>query len=372
MNDHSLKPYFHNANVSIFMVSSDAYVPYCGVTLQAIVKHSCSVNNYDVVIGGTNISTEHKKKLSYIVANHPNFSVRFFNVANYLPTAGFRISKVFPHVTEETMYRLLIPEIFSNYKKVLYLDVDLIPLEDVATLYNVDMGDAWVGGCQDFGIMRCSAMSKSMKKYFESQINVNPITEYINTGVSLFNIKELNKNGVARKWMETATKSSYKFYDQDIINKVCKGHVYRINSEWNETNKRDIEGVPAEYIKKQRNDVKNHRIVHWCNSRKPWLDPTHETGHLWWSVARISPFYEEILYRNIKDGVTREVGTTQDLCEMKRMMRDVAQLGDFRRKLKRVRWKIYFSWGKKKQRYLKRKKQLKKIIESTENFLKVK
>ena len=80
-------------------------------------------------------------------------------------------------------------------------------------------------------------------------------------------------------------------------------------------------------------------------------------SHIYFRYARMTPFYEEILYINtVSNG--NIVNSTQILKDF----REIVMLPDYRRKLSRIRWKAYFSWGERKKRYLKRKAQLKEII----------
>ena len=47
--------------------------------------------------------------------------------------------------TQETYYRLMAADVLPEEDKIVYLDCDIVVLEDVAHLYAVDMGDALLG-----------------------------------------------------------------------------------------------------------------------------------------------------------------------------------------------------------------------------------
>ena len=396
MKEETISPAFGESCVAIFLVASEFYAPYCAVTLQAIVDHSSLNFNYDIVISFRNTQNAEylKNKLLRCVTSHKNISLRFVDVPKMLHDNGIVFPKDFSslsHVSEETFYRLFIPSIFSNYDKILYLDIDLVPLEDVANLYNIDLGDAWIAGCQDFGVMMCYVTSKTHKNYFDEKLKINPFKEYINSGVALYNIKQMNKNGVVNKFVQEATKNKFLFCDQDIINYICKNHIKQIDSTWNETNQANVSCLPEIYKKKRLEDARNHRIVHWCTGyRKPWINPAHETSFLWWEVARHTPFYEEILYRNIKEQILNDVKKQIPNNESENhsrtltldpkhieLIRGLVQLPDYRRKLKRIHLRRLLSWGRKRERYLAREKELQNKIKRVEeagnidNFFKI-
>ena len=57
------------------------------------------------------------------------------------------------------------------------------------------------------------------------------------------------------------------------------------------------------YIK-YKQDRKSPKIIHWAGEKsKPWLNPSEDLADIWWSFARKTPFYEEILQRSINQGV---------------------------------------------------------------------
>ena len=88
------------------------------------------------------------------------------------------------------------------------------------------------------------------------------------------------------------------------------------------------------------------------------------------------------MYRNIKDTSIRESQQSIQITEGKvdsvksneqyRQIKELALLPDYRRKLKRMSFKICISWGSKKKKYIKRKEQLENKIKSIEEFLKAK
>ena len=57
------------------------------------------------------------------VKGRTNISIRFIKVCDTLIQ---RSSFVDQHLSVETYYRLIIPEIMPNYHKILYLDCDMV------------------------------------------------------------------------------------------------------------------------------------------------------------------------------------------------------------------------------------------------------
>ena len=56
------------------------------------------------------------------------------------------------HLSVETYYRLIIPEIMPEYKKILYLDCDMVVDHDVAELFDLDLGNCVIAGAKDIDV----------------------------------------------------------------------------------------------------------------------------------------------------------------------------------------------------------------------------
>lgn len=39
-------------------------------------------------------------------------------------------------------------------------------------------------------------------------------------------------------------------------------------------------------------------MIHYAGYKKPWTNPNYPKANLWWKYARMTDFYEEIIYNN--------------------------------------------------------------------------
>lgn len=81
-------------------------------------------------------------------------------------------------------FRLFIPAMFPQYDKGIYIDSDVVLTDDIAKLYDTDIGDNLIGACNDLSI----ADIPPLVAYTENAVGVKK-TEYINSGVLLMNLK---------------------------------------------------------------------------------------------------------------------------------------------------------------------------------------
>ena len=128
---------------AICLASDQNYIDYTYVTVLSIAEHASKDSHYEVVILSTGV-LEYKKQIFYAL-NSDNFSVRFVDMEKYLEQTEMRNFFISRHVSTATYFRYFIPEIFSNYDRVLYMDGDVIALEDVAELFSFNIDGRMLG-----------------------------------------------------------------------------------------------------------------------------------------------------------------------------------------------------------------------------------
>ena len=97
-----------------------------------------------------------------------------------------------------------------------------------------------------------------------------------------------------------------KYNDQDVLNCVCEDKVKFIDDAWNvecDFRKRNIpnlsEILTEDECKRFYNATKNIKFLHYWGLDKPWHEPSKTNADYFWKYARLTPFYEEILYKNV-------------------------------------------------------------------------
>ena len=64
--------------------------------------------------------------------------------------------KLPPHVTKITYARVLIPDILSKIDKVIFIDSDTLVLQDLTTLYDIDLQDKYLAAVEDVDYLNLS------------------------------------------------------------------------------------------------------------------------------------------------------------------------------------------------------------------------
>ena len=117
------------------------------------------------------------------------------------------------------LMKCAVGEIFPELDRVVFLDCDTIVLHDLSDLFTMDMYDNYYAMVRQNNDGRHGKFTKG---------------EYYNTGVLVCNLSLLRdgKEAEIRKSLNT---ESWRYPEQDCINKLCKGRIMSLGGRWNYT-----------------------------------------------------------------------------------------------------------------------------------------
>lgn len=301
-----VQPVFSGLCVPVIFAVDSHYISQLGVALTSLVDHASKDSYYDIVIL-TNDIPQLQRNILYRYFACSNISLRFYDVSTWLSaeSSAFHIHNWGKTWHSKSVYfRFLIPEIFSLYDKVIYLDVDLVITEDIKKLYDIELRGNYVGAVQD---LSRNLKGDKVAEYIENTLHV-PSSQYFNGGVLLMNIKLMKGKNFCQCFMECLHHLGKPWLqDQDVFNVVFKGRVLYLNRRFNSLlwsplhcQPKYEERMPTAILEDAKDAAENPVIVHYAGIKKPWKEPQLALAHWFWEYARRSPFYEQILYDNLK------------------------------------------------------------------------
>ncbi len=286
--------------IPIIFASNENFAPFLGVCIQSLLEHTSLSNMYDIVVLESDFSEDSKQRLQLMAGRWANVSLRFYNPTAML--SGRKLQKnTTDHISIETYYRFLIGEILPEYKKVLYLDCDTVILSDVADLYATDLGSCVVGAAIDPEIPGQRKGDPSLVMYMREVLHMADDDPYLQAGVLVLDLKAMNNLHSVDEWLHMAGERRYRYNDQDILNKECKGHLHLLSLSWNTlvncNNRRlpIIEKGPCPVLKAYLEARKNPKLVHYAGFEKPWDAPFSDFAYLFWDFASRSTFSDRVL-----------------------------------------------------------------------------
>ena len=296
-----LNPAFDQNSIPVVFAANNNFVPMFAACMQSVIDNSNKKYNYDLVLLHTDISSENQNTLFRMVDHLTNVSLRFFNVGKLV--SNYKL-KANAHISVETYYRFLIQDVLPTYKKILYLDCDLIANADVAELYNINIDGYMLAATRDPDFLgQINGANPDTQIYCKEKFHMKNPYNYFQAGVLLLNNEEMKKAHTLQEWLTFASQP-YKDNDQDVLNLYCEGKVKYIDMAWNMITDCDhyrvshvIIYAPAYIQKAYEKAHSNPKLIHYAGFMKPWYNPTEDYAHYFWNFSRKTPFYEELLYR---------------------------------------------------------------------------
>ena len=273
--------------IPIFFAVDDGYCPFLAVAIQSLIDNSSAQNTYLIKILNTDISEENKEKIGKY--KRENVDIEFVDLTNYIEKVKDKLYTR-DYYSKTTYFRLFLPNLYPQYDKVLYLDSDIVILDDIAKLYNTEMGDNLVAAAPDDVIQ----FNEVFQEYVEKVVGVADHKRYFNAGILLMNLDEMRKFEFQEKFIYSLDRITFAVaQDQDYLNRLCKGRVKLIDRIWNR--------MPIADPKIKTEDVK---LVHYNLAFKPWHFEDILYKEFFWRYAQETEYFDTI--QNIRDSYTEE------------------------------------------------------------------
>ena len=260
--------------IPIFFATDDNYMPYLDVAITSLVEHTTSENFYKIYVLNTGLRQDYKDKMKRLEKH--NVEINFFDMSFYVAEIREKFKQVL-HFGIASYYRLFIQSMFPQYKKVLYLDCDIVVLSDVAKLYNIDLGDNMLAGA----IEQFVSNTTEYRTYAKYALGVDP-DRYINSGILLMDLEKFRENKIEEKFSKMLMDYNFELIDPDqaYLNFLCRDKILILPNGWNKTN----------YPISCEGEL---NIVHFALAEKPWQSDV-KNGELFWEYAKKSAFYDVI------------------------------------------------------------------------------
>lgn len=273
--------------IPIFFAVDNGYCPFLAVAIQSLIDNASAENTYLIKILNTDISEENKRKIGKY--ERENVDIEFVDLNYYIQKVKDKLYTR-DYYSKTTYFRLFLPNLYPQYDKVLYLDSDIVILDDIAKLYNTDMGDNLVAAAPDDVIQAMPVF----QDYVEKVVGVADSRRYFNAGILLMNLHELRRFKFQEKFVYLLDKIKFAVaQDQDYLNRLCKGRVKLLDRTW------DRMPIPDPKIKTE--DVK---LVHYNLAFKPWHFEDILYKEFFWMYAQETEYFEDI--QRIKENFTEE------------------------------------------------------------------
>lgn len=291
---------FGKETVPVVFAADDNYVPVLTTAIYSCVKNASSDYRYDFCVLNQNITWENQVAIKSFIEAFSNASVRFIDVRPLIEDFDLKTSN--EHISIETYYRFLIPEILGEYERVVYLDADMIIEGDVSKLFNVEIGNNLIAAVPDLDFLgNLNFANGERLSYNKKTLKMKDPYNYFQAGVLVFNMQEIKKLHSTRQWLEFAQNEKLIYNDQDILNRECEGRVFYLPFEWNVMHNcayriaEVFTFAPAKTYSAYLQSRENPQVIHYAGFEKPWSYSNVDLEQYFWQYAIDTPFYQRLL-----------------------------------------------------------------------------
>jgi lipopolysaccharide biosynthesis glycosyltransferase len=160
-----------------------------------------------------------------------------------------------------TYFKLALPDLLPPHiGRAIWLDCDLVVLDDIALLWDTDLGDRSLGAVQDAVVPLVSSRC-GVEHY--ADLGIEPTEKYFNAGVMLVDVAAWRIEKIQLRAIVYLKRyqSSVVFWDQEALNAVLAGQWTEVDERWNHNASVPSTRPPSE---------KGPAVIHFAGSLKPW------------------------------------------------------------------------------------------------------
>nr|WP_157223732.1 glycosyltransferase [Caulobacter sp. AP07] len=244
--------------ITVLFCCDPGYYQHLAVALVSLLLNNAS-NFLDVHLISSRQDSAMESKLVGSLGGYDNFRLQiyYWRSSQHLYTSH--------HIAVETYTRLFAATVLDDsIDKILYLDSDLIVVDDLMNLWRTDVRDHVLAAVPDpFGLWRREALGMPREG------------PYVNAGVLLLNLARWRSDDLTRRLADFIAREgdNLAFHDQDAINAVLHAATkilpYRWNLQarmlrpWRLTSLADHAAIARA--------ARSPAIIHYTSARKPWL-----------------------------------------------------------------------------------------------------
>lgn len=306
-----IQPAFKENNVSVVLASDNNYIHLLCVAIQSVIDSGNDNHNYDFIILSDGINYRSRRTIYTAFKGYRNVSIRFLEISGMLDkyTFSFRCLQL----SRATFSRLLLPELLKDYKKVVYIDCDVIVKKDIHELYSVDIEKCFMAAVEDPFVNVLRNNRKAERDHLLFHVGKKMDEKYFNAGVLVMNLEMFRKHYTTKAMMKVTTERTWMWEDQDVLNKLCKGNVLWMPVNWNylwgrEETVRALMKFDEEYFRAYYNPY----IIHYAGGCMPLRSKHDEFEADFWDVARKTPYYESLIDDMVKNSMKSRFSVLQE------------------------------------------------------------
>lgn len=279
--------------MNILFSSDDNYARHMGVTIYSLLSHSMSIEHLRIFVVDNNIKPDNIAKLKQTISAFSNAEMIIIPFKKWADSLHLNMS--WP-ISLSSYARLFVGEMLPlDVERVLYMDSDMLVLDNILDLWNFDLGDNIIGAVQDLVSMKSKVT-----------VGLHSSDDYFNAGLLLIDLAKWRKSKIGYKCLQfiEAHNGQVIHHDQGVLNGLLHNQWVRLPLKYNvmtvhyihsyDKLKNYYHELSSYYNTTEINEAKiNPVILHYTPSftSHPWeRNCKHPLGYLYDVVQNMTPW----------------------------------------------------------------------------------
>lgn len=264
-------PRTHGETIDIALALDSNLVHQLPVTLEGVTRHASMGIRAWVL--GRQLSADY---LDWLRAAFPDVCFTFLPCE----AADYGYASLLSHITESTMDRLLLPLLVPEVKRIVYIDIDALFIDDVAALHRLDLGEAVIaarphGMGQASGLSALRGAARVLKPQMAAELRRRVLRGEPgsfpgwNAGVMVLDLERMRGDRFCEDYLGWSER--YRFGDQRTLMFYSAGRFAPLHDRWN--------------MWPMHEPVDQASVLHWIGPAKPWSDLAVPHADRWLECA---------------------------------------------------------------------------------------
>lgn len=278
---------------NVVFICDNNYVMPTVVAMMSLANNVNSNDKFTIFVICDDVSLENKTHLMSV--GKDNLEVKLIDVDSSKYNG---LEKKYSSVSKAALLKFDIPNLI-NEDKVLYIDGDVLIVDNISDVFNVDIENVYAAVVQD-GPKGSIDGGKEHAFYAEKT--------YFNSGVMYLNLKRMKENNISEKLLKYRLTQYNYFMDQDAFNKIFGTEVVYLSVFYDfmlhlisyRNEKYSIQQLSDFYdinLCTTIDDLFDHVKIYHYTFDKPWKYYDIPMNEIWINYYKKSPFKGVKLYR---------------------------------------------------------------------------
>ncbi len=298
-------------NLHVVYASDNKFAEILGVSLTSLYENNKAMEQINIYVFDSGIAVSNKEKLNSLSEKYGRAPIQWLKARNI--SEELQMDVAIDRGSLSQYARLFVSSVLpSSFKRVLYLDCDIIIAQSLEELWNLDMKGKTIAALKD-----------AFSKWYRMNIDLKLNDIMFNSGVMLIDLEKWKEQKVEKKLMKFISGKNGKIQqsDQGALNAVLTNDTYCFEPRFNSVtifydfNYKEMmmyrKPPKGFYTEKQIKEATEHPvIIHFTTSflsRRPWIEGCqHRYLEQWEYYKKLSPWKEAPIWKYDKSNKSRE------------------------------------------------------------------